>query len=93
MELLPGTLTLTSPPIMGATMTTKLDRIRACAAAGDWQSALRIAARFPSLGDEKAAIVRAHEAFEHPRFYQQLGRDPAVLIAEGIAALRSRYRL
>lgn len=74
-------------------MTTKLSKLKALAAVGDWQGALRIAARFPSLGDHKAAIVRAHEAFENGHFYRQIGRDPEVLIAAGIAALRSRYRL
>lgn len=72
---------------------TKLDKLKTHAAAGDWQGALRIAARFPQLGDHKAAIKRAHEAFIRPAFYRQIGRDPEVLIAEGIAALRSRYSL
>ncbi|NGM47967.1 hypothetical protein G5B31_20835, partial [Rhodobacter sp. SGA-6-6] len=55
-------------------MTTKLSKLKALAAVGDWQGALRIAARFPSLGDHKAAIVRAHEAFENGHFYRQIGR-------------------
>lgn len=72
---------------------TKLDRIKEYAAVGDWRAALRIAARFPQLGDHKAAIKRAHEAFENGHFYRQIGKDPEALIAEGIAALRVRYRL
>ena len=74
-------------------MDTKLSKLKALAAVGDWQAALRIAARFPHLGDHKAAIKRAHEAFENGHFYRQIGKDPEALIAEGIAALRSRYRL
>jgi len=74
-------------------METKISKLRACATAGDWQGALQIAARFPSLGDNRAQIVRAHEAFIRPGFYRQIGKDPEALIAEGITALRARYRL
>lgn len=73
--------------------TTKFDKLKAHAAVGDWQAALRIAARFPSLGEHRAQIVRAHEAYLRPGFYIQIGKDPAAIVAEGIAALRARYRL
>jgi len=72
---------------------TKLSQLQAAAAAGDWPLALRIAARFPQLGEHKAAITRAHEAHANARFYRQLGKDPDALIAEGIAALKARYDL
>ncbi|MCA1776057.1 MAG: hypothetical protein LC676_10740 [Loktanella sp.] len=75
------------------TTTTKLSKLKAAAAAGDWPLALRIAARFPQLGDHKEAIVRAHEAHANARFYRQLGKDPDALIAEGIDALKTRYDL
>lgn len=78
--------------ILGA-MKTKLDQIREAAAAGDWPTALRIAARFPRLGEHKRAIVAAHEALAHPGFYSQLGKDPAALVEAGKAALRVRYSL
>lgn len=74
-------------------METKLSKLKAAASAGDWQGALRIAARFPQLGDHKADIKRAHEAYENAGFYRQLGRDPDALIAAGIAALQDRYSL
>ena len=74
-------------------METKLSKLKAAAAAGDWRQALRIAARFPELGDHKAAIKRGHEAYENGRFYQQIGRDPEALIADGIAALKDRYNI
>ena len=74
-------------------MRTKLDALKDAAAVGDWARALRIAARFPVLGEHGAAIKRAHECIEHPGFYRQLGRDPEQAVRDGIAALRERYRL
>lgn len=74
-------------------METKISKLKAAAASGDWTHALRIAARFPDLGDHAAAIVRAHEAGHNPRFYRSLGKDPEALIAAGIAALKERYKL
>ena len=72
---------------------TKIAKLRDAADRGDWREALRIAARFPELGDERAAIVRAHEAAWRPGFYRQLGKNPEALVAAGIAALKARYRL
>ncbi len=74
-------------------METKLSKLKTAAAEGNWRGALRIAARFPVLGDHKAAIVRAHEAFENERFYSQIGRDTETLIRDGIVALCDRYKI
>lgn len=74
-------------------MATKLACLKQ-AAAGDWPLALRIAARFPRLGDDAPAIKRAHECLAgNGRLYRQLGMCPEALVAGGIAALRRRYRL
>lgn len=70
---------------------TKLSQLAAAAHKGDWQGALRIAARFQDLGDDRSDIKRAHEAHSNPDFYSQLGHNPAALIAAGIAALKRRY--
>jgi len=72
---------------------TKIDALRKAAAAGDWRTALRIAARFPRLGEHKAAITRAWTAYQYPTFYRQLGQCADTHIAAGIAALRARYGL
>jgi hypothetical protein len=72
---------------------TKLSKLKAAAAAGDWQMALRIAAKFPQLGDHGPAIKRAHEAIHSGAFYRQIGKDPEALIQAGIQALRERYRI
>lgn len=72
---------------------SKLSKLKAAAAAGDWAGALSIAAKFPDLGDEKAAITRAHGCIINPRFFAQLGVDCAEAIAAGRRALCSRYGL
>ena len=74
-------------------METKLSKLRAAAAADDWEKALSIAAKFQRLGGHKAAIVRAHEAVANPGFYAQIGKDPTALFDAGISALRERYEL
>lgn len=74
-------------------MQTKLDMLINHARAGRWRYALRIAARFPQLGEHRADILRGHEAHSNPGFYRQLGHDPEALIAAGIAALQARYNL
>ena len=42
-------------------MQTKLAKLKAAAFANDWPLALRIAARFPRLGDDATAIRRAND--------------------------------
>jgi hypothetical protein len=74
-------------------METKISKLRTAAASSDWTLALRIAARFPDLGEHAATIVRAHEAGHNPRFYRSLGKDPDALIAAGIDALKARYKI
>jgi hypothetical protein len=69
----------------------KIDILRRAMRAEAWQSAISIAAKFPSLGAEKDAIMRAHEAYTRPDFQRQLGRDVEALKAAGIAALRGKY--
>ena len=72
---------------------TKIAQLRAMAAAGDWPAALRLAAKFPRLGEHGPAIKRAHEAIAHPAFWRHIGKDPEALVLAGIEALRERYGL
>ena len=74
-------------------MQTKLSKLKAAAAQGDWAGALRIAAKFPELGEHAATIKRAHEASHSAAFYRQIGRDPDACVQAGIQALRERYSL
>lgn len=72
-------------------MITKLSLLKAAAAQDNWREALRIAAKFPALGEQKKPIMQAWEATVRPEFQLQLGRDPQNLIAVGIAALKQKY--
>ena len=73
---------------------TKISQLREAAASDDWVKAMSIAAKFPRLGDEKEAILRAHECLTgNADFHRQLGKDPDQLIADGIDALKSKYKL
>ncbi len=72
---------------------TKLDTLKAAAAAGNWQRAIAIAARFPRLGAYRAAVLDAHSAYTNPRFLAQIGRDVAACIEAGKSALIAAYRL
>lgn len=70
---------------------TKLSQLRALMDAGEWDKAIAFAARFPSLGEHRDAILDAKDAIAHPSFMAQLGKNPDALRAAGIAALRARY--
>lgn len=61
--------------------------------AGDWRRALALAARFPTLGDERQAILDARTAATSPGFLRQIGKDPEELLEAGRAALLRRYPL
>lgn len=72
-------------------MKRPMDILREHMAAGRWPEALRLAASWPRLGAETAAIRNGWEACARPAFQRQLGRDPVQQVAAGIAALQRRY--
>ena len=72
-------------------MQTKLDTLKAAYNAGDFAKALRIAAKFPQLGNERNAILDAHLAITNPRWVVGIGKDVNTCIAGGVEALRTRY--
>jgi len=72
-------------------ISTKVSVLRDMMRREDWHGALRLAAKFPRLGREKAAIMKAWESIARPEFQRSIGRDPALQIADGIAALNRRY--
>lgn len=76
---------MTQPP-------KKIEILRGLMNQEKWKEALSLAAKFPRLGDDKAAIVRAHECLVNPAFYRQLGIDTDQAVQVGIAVLKSRYR-
>ena len=60
-------------------------------AAGQERDALRLAASFPRLGEEKLVITRAWAATTNSGFYQQMGKNPEDLYRAGIDAIRTKY--
>ena len=72
-------------------MDTKLSAVQAAMQAENWRLAIRLAARFPRLGDHRNAILDAHGAYTNPRFAAQLGRDVEALKTLGRNALVARY--
>lgn len=70
---------------------TKLAKIKQALLAGDQVAALRIAAKFPDLGEHREAITRAWASLQSPQFYREIGRDPEALFTAGVAAIRQRY--
>ncbi len=69
----------------------KVNAVRDAMRADDWHRAIILAAKFPRLGDEAAAIMRAREAILRPAFQVAIGKDPAALIEAGRAALVRRF--
>lgn len=76
---------------MMAPMDTKLSAVRTAFEAGDVRTAIALAAKFPRLGDQRAAILDAHTAFVNPRWTSAMKRDAAADIAAGARALAERY--
>lgn len=72
-------------------LVKKIDILRGHMQAGRWDDAIRLAAKFPRLGEHKVAITRAADAINHPDFHRQLGRDIQQLVEAGKAALIARY--
>lgn len=70
---------------------SKLSQVRAAYERGDFKTALRIAAKFPQLGEQKVAIERGWMALTRPDFVREIGRKPDDDIAAGVAALAARY--
>lgn len=72
-------------------MKTKLSVVREYMVAGQWQEAIRIAARFPRLDHHRDAILDAHGAYTNPRFLVQIGKNLDAVKAAGQAALLARF--
>lgn len=74
-------------------MQSKLSQLREAYYAGNTQKAIRIASRFPNLGDERNAILDANIAITNPRWTINMKKNVDKTISAGIEALRSRYSL
>ena len=73
-------------------METKLNQLKTAYFAGDFNKAIRIAAKFPDLGAQRNAILDAHLAITNPRWMLGLGKDIEQSIDAGIKALALRYK-
>jgi hypothetical protein len=74
-------------------MESKTDRITTALANGDWLTALRTASRFHDRSDETLLFKRGFDAYQHPEFYRQLGKNPDDLINVAMKRLRDRFLL
>ena len=73
-------------------MQTKLSQVKAAYEAGNFHKAIQLAAKFPDLGKERAAILDAHIAITNPRWTIQLNKNIDATIDAGIKALALRYK-
>ena len=73
-------------------MQTKLSKVKTAYLSGNYNEALRIAAKFPDLGEHRKQITLAAECLTNPRFYKQLGINIDQAINDGIIALAIRYQ-
>lgn len=72
-------------------MQTKLSQVKQAYQAGDFNKAIRIAAKFHDLGTQRNAILDAHLAITNPRWMIGLGKNIEQAIEAGVVALRIRY--
>ena len=73
------------------TMKTQLSTLREHLANDEHVKAIRLAASWPRLGDDKAVIARAAAALTSPEIYRELGFDPDELVQTGIQTLQTKY--
>lgn len=74
-------------------MQTKLSKLKLAWESGNKIEALRIASKFPQLGNEKTAIMQGWSAYQNPAFYREIGKNPDELMALAYASLKSKYQL
>jgi hypothetical protein len=60
--------------------------------AKDYRAALCMASKVRDNSALAARIKRAYNAVLHPDFYRQINQDPDALIADGVAAVRERWK-
>jgi hypothetical protein len=68
-------------------MRTKPDQMRSAWAADDRIGALRIAARFFDRSDATMTFQRGMDAYNHPDFYRQLGKEPRQIVTAALELL------
>jgi len=71
--------------------TKKIDVLAAMMRNGEWDKAIKFAAKFPRLEKHRDVILSASSALLSPDFYRSIGKDPDATVAAGVAALKERY--
>jgi len=74
-------------------MNPKTDQIRAAWAAGNQIAALRVAARFFDRSMDTKTFKRGMDAYNNPRFYLQLGKNPEQLTTAALQLLAMKFKL
>lgn len=77
----------------GETMKTALQKMKDLWLSGDKRAALKLAASWPKLGEQRDRIRKGWAACSNPDFYRELGCDPDALFADACQALAERYGL
>jgi hypothetical protein len=75
------------------TWLAKSGQIRATWTTGDRIGTLRIAAQFFDRSAATKTFQRGTDAYNHPQFYRQLGKEPQVLVTAARALLQKRFDL
>ena len=74
-------------------MRSKTDQIRTAWLNGNQIGALRIAAQFFDRSIATKTFQRGMQAYNHPQFFCQLGKDPQELIGAALALMAKRFDL
>jgi hypothetical protein len=75
------------------TRVCKTDQIRAVWAGGDRIGALRIAAQFFDRSATTKMFQRGMDAYNHPGFYRQIGKEPQEVVTAALEMLAKRFDL
>jgi len=72
-------------------MQSKTSTIRAALEAGDTRRAVSIASKFHDRSEDTKLFKTAQDCYTNPSFMRQVGKDPAVIIAQAQARLMERF--
>lgn len=72
-------------------MAKNPEPVRAALAAGQTRRALRLAAAYKHLGEQKERIQRGAAALRDPDVYRDMNQDPEALVNDGIEATKERF--
>jgi hypothetical protein len=66
--------------------------LRKALKAQDYRAALCMASKVRDNSELAARIKRAYNALLHPDFYKQIKQDPDAIVADGLNAVRERWK-